>query len=221
MNKLAQLKNVWVTGADASSAKYAFLMVHGRGSDVSDMQSLLPTMGPKIAYCVMPQASVEIMPSRYAWYPHFWNENLEENIGHLNNAFEQFDQCIDHIKSQGFKDEQIVLIGHSQGANVLLEYFMANPRPFKAVISFRGILLGNFGEERGFKDKLPKTLVLLHAGRRDPYIPSEKIDQTHFQLKDLGASVHKVLYETSHGICRQELLDVKKLIKKDFNYIKE
>lgn len=217
MKELAQLKNVWATGTDAPKAKYAFLMAHGRGMDVGDMQSLLPTIQPADTYCLIPRATLEIMPGRYAWYPYFWNENLSENMRYLNMSFELLDNCIQHLNEVGFADNQIILIGHSQGANLLLEYFLTNPRPYKAVISMRGTVLGNYGDKRDFSSAVPgSTLVLLHAGRRDPYIPMIKTDQSFNTLKKMGANVVKVQYETGHGITRNELMDLKKLIKRDY-----
>lgn len=218
MKEIDGLDKVWETGTDPKQAKYAFIMAHGRGSDVGDMQSLLPTIGADNAYCVIPRGALEIMPGRYAWYPHFWNENLSENMRYLNMSFEILDHCIQHLYNLGFKDEQTVLIGHSQGANMLIEYFLANPRPYKALISMRGCVLGNYGDSRDFKNPLPSTLVLLNAGRRDPYIPMRKIEQSLHTLKRLGANAFKVQYETGHGVHRCELSDLKKLIKCDFVY---
>lgn len=218
MKQLDDLEKVWATGTEPKLAKYAFLMAHGRGSDVGDMQSLLPTIAPDDTYCLIPRGFLEIMPNRFAWYPYFWNENLSENMRYLNMSFELLDTCIQHLYDQGFKDEQIVLIGHSQGANLLIEYFLANPRPYKALISMRGCVLGNYGDDRSFVSDLPPTLVLLNAGRRDPYIPIRKTDQSFNMLKRLGANVHKVQYEASHGVSRNELMDLKKLVKKDFDY---
>ncbi|TNE70552.1 hypothetical protein EP331_11890 [bacterium] len=218
MKEIDGLEKVWATGASPNLADYAFVMAHGRGSDVSDMQSMLPTVGSSNIYCVMPRGPLEIMPGRYAWYPFFWNENLTENMRYLNMSFELLDHSIQHLYDVGFKDEQIVLIGHSQGANLLIEYFLANPRPYKALISMRGCVLGNYGDDRDFHNTLPPTLVLLNAGRRDPYIPMRKTDQSFNMMKRLGANVYKVQYEAGHGVHRSELTDLKKLLAKNFNY---
>lgn len=218
MKEIDGLEKVWATGAAPSDATYAFIMAHGRGSDVGDMQSLLPGIGKDNIYCVIPRGPLEIMPGRNAWYPHFWNENLIENMRYMNMSFELLDHCVQHLYDQGFKDEQIVLIGHSQGANLLIEYFLANPRPYKALISMRGCVLGNYGDSRDFNNTLPPTLVLLNAGRRDPYIPMRKTDQSYNMMKRLGANVYKVQYEVGHGIHRSELNDLKKLVARDFKY---
>lgn len=204
-------------GVDPGDARYGFIMLHGRGSDINDMRSVLPTLQLKDAYVLLPQAPLEIMPGRYAWYPHFWNENLEENLEHLENAFRLINSCVNDMVNKGIKQEKIVLLGHSQGANLIMEYYGFKPRPFQAVVSLRGCFLGNFGEERHFSGKkFPNTIIMLNAGRRDPYIPIRKIDQTYNTLKRMGARVFKRQYETGHGICRSELIDLRKLIARDF-----
>lgn len=217
MKTIKESDTIFCTGCAPDEATLGFIMLHGRGSDASDMRSVLPDLFARTAYALMPQAPLEIMPGRFAWYPHFWNENLEENLKYLHKSFEKIDLCIDHMHRVGIKDEQIVFISHSQGANLSLEYYLTHPRPYKAVISMRGCVLGNFNDERDFNDELKSTLISLNAGRKDPYIPMKKIEQSYDILKRLGADkVIKKQYETGHGICRTELMDLRRLIKKDF-----
>lgn len=219
MKHVDEYKNLYHSGCDPHDAKYGFIMLHGRGSDASDMKSVLPNLFYDHAYVVLPQAPLEIMPGRFAWYPHFWNENLEENVKYLNKSFKIIDQCVEHLHEVGLENKQIVFISHSQGANLSLEYYLSNPRPFKAIVSMRGCVLGNFGDERNFADQLKDTLIILNAGRRDPYIPMKKIDQSYNILKRLGATkLMKKQYETGHGMCRAEIMDLRRLVHKDFEY---
>lgn len=218
MKTKEELENVFQTGCDPKEARFGFIMLHGRGSDANDMKSVLPNLLVNDAYILMPQAPIEIMPGRFAWYPYFWNENLEENMRALIKAYEVLDNCVEHMNDVGISDNKIVFIAHSQGANLMLEYYLSNPRNYKALISMRGCVLGNFDEERDFNNKLPNTLVVLNAGRRDPYIPIRKIEQSCATLKRLGANVHKHQYESGHGICRPELMDLRRMIRDNFSH---
>jgi phospholipase/carboxylesterase len=205
---------IYQGGSEPDQSDLGMIMLHGRGSDISDMKSVVPSLRLKNVHLLMPRGPFEIMPGRYAWYSHFWNENLDENLRQLSNSFEVVDQCISNMIDAGIEQENIILFGHSQGANLLLEYFVTNPRPIKALIALRGCLLGEFTIDRNFENELPDDSPLyIHAGRKDPYIPVKKIDQTLDLLQKLGAPVKKRLYETGHGICRQELMDVKKMFK--------
>jgi phospholipase/carboxylesterase len=207
---------IYTGGNEPDESELGMIMLHGRGSDINDMKSVVPSLRLKNVHLMMPQAPFEIMPGRYAWYSHFWNENLEENLKQLSASFEVVDQCISDMINAGIDEENIVLFGHSQGANLLLEYFVSNPRSIKAVIALRGCLLGEFTIDRRFENDLPSdTPIIIHAGRKDPYIPVKKIDQTVEMLNKLGAPTQKRLYETGHGICRSELMDVKKMFKQN------
>lgn len=205
---------VYSSGDDPKEAEFGMIMLHGRGSDINDMKSVIPPLHLKKVHLLMPEAPIEIMPGRYAWYQHFWNENLDENLSQLHESFEIIDKCVQQMQNGGIETEDIVMFGHSQGANLLLEYFAANPQNFKAVLLLRACFLGEFTIDRSFDKELPEnTPVIIHAGRKDPYIPQKKVDQTVEQLDRMGANVTKRLYETGHGICRPELVDIKKMFR--------
>ncbi len=204
-------------GTNPDDADIGIVMLHGRGSDSSDMKSVYTQLYIKNVYAIMPRAPFEIMPGRYAWYAHFWNVNLEENLKQIKESFILLDDCINQLNEKGFSDDQIVLIGHSQGANVLMEYCVNFPRKFKAIVSMRGCFLGNVGANREFKERLAGVSVVLNSGRQDPYIPQKKVDQTSAILEYLGANVIKKQYETGHGICRAEIMDLRKLFKNNFS----
>ena len=211
---------VYKGGADAKDAHTGMIMLHGRGSDINDMKSVIPPLHLKGVHLAMPQAPFEIMPGRYAWYSHFWNENLNENLQQLEPSFQLIDHCLDEMLESGLKYEDIILFGHSQGANLILEYFTQFPKPVKAVLALRGCLLGEFTSDRNFDETLPKeTKVIIHSGRKDPYIPAKKTDQTINLLKKLGANVFGKTFEAGHGICRPELMDIKKMFKSDFETV--
>lgn len=204
-------------GLNPEDAEIGIVMLHGRGSDSSDMKSVYAQLYHRTSHALMPRAPFEIMPGRFAWYAHFWNVNLEENLKQIKESFLLLDECVNELSKKGFKDNQIVLIGHSQGANVLMEYVANFPRKFKAIVSMRGCFLGNIGSNREFKERLAGTTVVLNSGRQDPYIPQKKVDQTSKILDYLGANVIKKQYETGHGICRSEIMDLRKLFKNEFS----
>ena len=216
---MERTQKIYTTGADPEDAKRAMIMLHGRGSDINDMKSVIPSLRLKSdTYIILPEAPLEIMPGRYAWYSHFWNEQLEDNLSQLENSFSVINACIQNLEENNLKVEDTILLGHSQGGNLLLEYIAAYPNAFKAVIILRGCFLGEHARDRHFKKKVDRrTRFILHAGRRDPYIPAKKFDQTVAILEKLGASrIHRKQFDAGHGICRQELNDIKKMLKENF-----
>lgn len=204
------------TGVDIESATTGIIMVHGRGSDTHDMQSLLPMLEIDEAAILIPEGPYEIMPGRFAWYRHFWNENLFLNIQEMDHSFSILDDCVREFTSHGMPTDNIVLFGHSQGGNLCLEYFVSKQINFKAVIGCRSCLIGKTTYERDLPDKLPATNVILCSGRTDPFIPNRKVDQTKNFLQKAGAHVKKKQYEAGHGICRSELIDLRKQFASNF-----
>lgn len=207
---------ILTSGINPKDADACIVMLHGRGSDSSDMKSVYMQLYHKNTYAVMPRAPFEIMPGRYAWYSHFWNVNLEENLKQIKESFLLLDECVNDLTEMGVPENKIVLLGHSQGANVIMEYVANFPRKYKAIVSMRGCFLGNIGSNRAFEKRLSGVTVVLNSGRQDPYIPQKKVDQTSALLEYLGATVIKKQYESGHGICRAEIMDLRKLFKSDF-----
>lgn len=203
-------------GAAYETAKMAFVMAHGRGSTTGDMQSIIPMLELADAAYVIPEGPYEIMPGRFAWYRHFWNENLFLNLQEMDHSFSIIDECLTMLNKKGFKDDQIVLFGHSQGGNLLLEYMMTKPRAFKAVITMRSCLIGKSTSEREFAEVIPHIPVVLCGGRKDPFIPIRKIDQTAAVMENAGAFVIRRKYESGHGITRSELVEIRKMFPVDF-----
>jgi predicted esterase len=121
------------------------------------------------------------------------------------------------LHKKGFTDEQIVLFGHSQGGNLLLEYFMTKPRTFKAVIALRSCLIGKTIAGRPLAKNVPSVPVVLCGGRRDTFIPTQKIEQTAAVIETAGANVIRRNYEAAHGITRNELIEIRKMFAADFN----
>lgn len=205
-------------GEELKDAKYGIIMTHGRGADGNDMRSIIPMLEIKHAAFQIPQAPYEIMPGRYAWYRHFWNENLFLNLQELDHSFSILDECIKEFTDNGIPLERILLFGHSQGGNLILEYQMSRPKNFKAIIALRSCIIGKTTFDREFADKLPpSTQIILCAGRRDPFIPNRKVDQTKAIMQKLGANVVKHQYEAAHGISRAELVDLRKFLAKNLS----
>jgi predicted esterase len=192
-------------------------MTHGRGSTTGDMQSIVPMLELKETVYLVPEGPYEIMPGRFAWYRHFWHENLELNLQEMDHSFSIIDECLELLHKKGFTDEQIVLFGHSQGGNLLLEYFMTKPRTFKAVIALRSCLIGKTIAGRPLAKNVPSVPVVLCGGRRDTFIPTQKIEQTAAVMETAGANVIRRKYEAAHGITRNELIEIRKMFAADFN----
>ena len=205
-------------GCSPEEADYGVILLHGRGSDGTEMRPVFSSLYLRKSYALFPHGPFEIMQSRRAWYTQFWNVNPTENLQEISHSFGIVEQCLDEFKRHNIPESQIALIGHSQGANLLLEFVVDNPRPFKAVVAMRGCFLGNIDVDRQFASDLSGIKFVINTGRNDPYIPARKTDQACDNLKEMGGEVFHRNYKTSHGICQAELNDLRKLFHKDFDF---
>ena len=205
-------------GCDPDKAEYGVILLHGRGSDGSDMHPVFTSLYLRQSFALFPHAPFEIMQGRLAWYTKFWNDDPDHNLAEMSQSFTVVEKCLDEFKRHNIPEENLILIGHSQGANLMLEFVVDNPRPFKAVVAMRGCFLGNLDVEREFTGDLNGIKFILNSGRKDPYIPIKKIDQTSELIQQLGGDVFYRNYDTAHGICQAELRDLRKLFHKNFDY---
>lgn len=206
-------------GCTPEEADHGVILVHGRGSDGSEMRPVFSSLYLRKSYALFPHGPFEIMKgNRLAWYTHFWNVEPEANLTEISHSFSIIEQCLDEFKRHNIPETEITMVGHSQGANLLLEFVTDNPRPFNAVIAMRGCFLGHIEEERNFTSDLSGQRIVINSGRKDPYIPSKKTDQACEILKELGAEVSHKNYEAGHGICQAELNDLRKLFHKKFDF---
>ena len=206
-------------GCDPQGAKYGAVLVHGRGSDGSEMRPVFSSLYLRSTYALFPNGPFEIMKgNRLAWYTHFWNTDPEESLPEISHSFNIIDQCIDELIRNNIPENHITLLGHSQGANLLLEYVADNPRPFNAIVAMRGCFLGQLEQDRTIKSNLNGLRFIINSGRNDPYIPSKKSEQACEILSNSGAEVLHKHYETGHGVCQAELNDIRKLFHKNFDF---
>jgi predicted esterase len=111
--------------------------------------------------------------------------------------------------------EQVILLGFSQGASLVLEYAARNPRRYGAVVGLSGGLVGPEDVPRDYDGSLRGTPVFIACGEDDPHLPHRRVEETAEALGSLGAEVTTRVYpDLGHAINDDEIRAVKKLIER-------
>jgi predicted esterase len=168
------------------------VLVHGRGSGPETMLDLAGRLAAGGVRCVLPAAAGN------TWYPQRFTAPLAENEPWLTNALEALGARA---------EEDMALVGFSQGACLVLEYAARNPRRYRAVAGLSGGLIGADGE-LSRPQGLDGTPLLITAAEGDDWIPVERTRESAEILEAAGARVDLRIYQPSSHAIRAEEVDV-------------
>ena len=193
-----------------ADARAAMILLHGRGASAQGMLALADELDvPDVAYRA-PQAA------QRSWYPQSFMAPIEKNEPGLSSALRVIDDLIAQICESHLTEEQIVLLGFSQGACLATEYAVRHPQRYGGVVGLSGGLIGPEDTTFDYDGTLDGTPVFLGCSDQDPYIPLERVEETAEALRHLGAKVTKRIYEgMGHTTNEDELAHVRTLLKQN------
>lgn len=195
-------------GAALDQAKAVVLMLHGRGASAEDILSLSSEFKHnQIAY-LAPQAA------GYQWYPNRFIAPIESNEPYLSSALTVIGDLINHVQAAGIPQEQIVLLGFSQGACLALEYSARKAMRYGGVIGLSGALIGPSDTPRTYPGILNRTPVFLGCSDVDFHIPVDRVIESASVFRQMGATVTERIYPNmGHTINEDEIGFVDDLLR--------
>lgn len=196
-------------GVSIKEARSAVIMLHGRGGSAADILSLADEIDlPRITY-LAPQAA------GHSWYPFRFFEATARNEPWLSSALHLVGRTIEQASLAGLKDENIVILGFSQGACLALEYAARNGRRWGGLVGLSGSLIGSEKEPRVDNGNLGGTPVFLGCSDVDFHIPLNRVQNSGDLLDTLGGDVTMRIYPgMGHTINRDEINWVRELLSK-------
>lgn len=194
-------------GEPLAKAHAAIILAHGRGAGAADILSVATeVMRPGIAY-LAPQAAGG------AWYPNPFTAPLESNEPYLSSALSVLAALLSRVEAS-IPDEQIILLGFSQGACLTLEFAARNARRYGGVVGLSGGLIGPEGTPRHYPGDFSRTPAFLGCSDVDPYIRKDRVIEAGEVFERMGAEVTMRLYPgMAHTVSEDELEEVRKIVE--------
>ena len=206
-------------GAPVHRARFAAIMLHGRGGGPEDMIGLADHLALPNLAVLAPEAAGR------SWWPDSFLAPLSANESGLGSGLSVVTALLEDLSEQGFGPERIVIVGFSQGACLALETTSRLARPFRAAAALSGGLIGT-GEAGGppqddlygrpaklfaYDGRLDGVPVLLGCHERDPHIPLARVRESAEVLDTMGATTETlVIPGTGHGIIAEEAVWLRK-----------
>jgi phospholipase/carboxylesterase len=209
-----------------NSAKIVIIWMHGLGADGHDFEPVvpqfaIPDLPIKFVFPHAPKIPVTInggMVMR-AWY-----DILMMDIGkHADKdgvlASEKLVHAlIDEQVALGFKHEQIVLAGFSQGGAMSLHLGTGLKEKIAGIIALSSYLpIPELLHEKKNTTNLSTPIFMGH-GTQDPVVPYTLGESSRDALKKAGYTIDWHSYPLQHGVSMEELSDIKEWIIKNIKH---
>ncbi len=200
-------QRVVAAGDPLASARFAMVMVHGRGAEAQDILSLVPNFARSGFAYLAPEASGN------SWYPNSFLAPIASNEPGLSSALALIDALFAQIAAAGIPAERTLLLGFSQGACLSLEYAVRHARRYAGLVGLSGGLIGPDGTPRDYPGSLAGTPVFLGCSDVDPHVPKARVDLSAEVLERLGGAVTKRIYPNmGHTVELDEIDFIREMI---------
>ena len=200
-------KQIIHAGKDLEQATKALIMVHGRGASAEDILGLSAYLPVNDFALLAPQAT------NNTWYPYSFMSPVKDNEPWLSSALDLLKEVVTDVKAKGIAEENIYLLGFSQGACLTLEFVTRHATKYGGVVAFTGGLIGDKIYNENYKGNFSATPVFIGTSDPDPHVPVERVNASEDILIKMNATVIKKIYKNmGHTISQDEINQVNEFI---------
>lgn len=197
-----------VVGHPLETASLAVVVVHGRDQDPHWMLENL------VAPLDLPDAAF-ILPTVQgrSWYPGRFFDPTEANEPWVGDALAACARAVALAEDAGVPVERVALAGFSQGACLVAEALVRDPRPYAAVAILTGGFFGSDEELEAPPESLDGMPVLITGHVDDSWVPVPRVERTAGLLREVDARVRLVIHDDpEHQINDDEVAAVRRLL---------
>ena len=187
-------------GLPLAEAKKAIILIHGRGATADSILSLSSHLNLTDYAILAPQANGN------SWYPFGFMASDAGNKVSLEQSLGMLEEARAKILESGIPNEQIYVLGFSQGACLSLEFAARNATKFGGIVAFTGGLIGEKLSAEKYSGDFSDTPIFIGSSERDFHVPAKRINESADLLRKMGADVTVKLYEDpDHTIRTDEI----------------
>jgi phospholipase/carboxylesterase len=196
----------------------AVIWLHGLGADGHDFEPIVPELHlPKPVRFVFPHAPIRPVTINQgmrmrAWYDIFQFGGGPEDEAGVRASQKLLEQSISDEARRGFKPENIVLAGFSQGGAIALQTALRYPQRLAGVMALSTYvpIASSLTAERSEANQgLP---IFMAHGQFDDLIPFERAKRSRELLEKLGYAVTWKDYPMPHAVCAEEIGDIARFL---------
>jgi phospholipase/carboxylesterase len=187
------------------------LLLHGYGSNEQDLFSFAAEL-PEEYYIISARAPYDLQYGSYAWYAINFDadENKFSDHEQARLSRDLIIQFIDElVDNYPIDNENIVLVGFSQGAILSYAVAISHPEKIKKVVALSGYANDEILKENYQSNDFSKLKIFHSHGTVDQVIPVEWARKTKPFLDNLNINSTYKEYPIGHGVSPQNFYDFK------------
>jgi len=183
------------TFSTSDSPRKVVIAIHGWTGDVSSMEPVTRSLRLPDTKWVFPQAPYKSDKSGFTWF-----DGNDETGWKYKDSFKIINSLIQDLVDQGFKYDEIFLLGFSQGACLAMEWIIRQPFSIGGAIPLAGFIKykDRFKIDATLESK--GTQILLIHGDKDEIIHPEESEKALKLFQSLGYNVNLHILSTGHKI---------------------
>lgn len=184
-----------------NQSEYTIILFHGTGGDAKGMLPLGMMLDDKANLLSIEGNVSENGMKRFFKRFALGNydlPNLYEETDNLNETLEKL------TKTYNLNKEKTLLMGYSNGANILQNYIRVYPDTFKNYAFLHSSLL----EDKDFPN-LENLSIYLSNSVNDPIVPKIDSDRLLKLLNEASANIHNLYTATGHNLSKITIDDLK------------
>jgi phospholipase/carboxylesterase len=206
-----------VLAGEIENPQLTIIWMHGLGADGHDFAPIVPQLETQLKAAVkfiFPHAPVRPVTlnngmSMPAWYDiKSIGATRDVSMDDMEESRNQIEAFIGAERSTGMRDDQIVLVGFSQGGAVALHTGLRHATPLAGIISLSGYIPVPCETGSEYPVANRNMPILVCHGTRDQVVPPVLADTALEHLKEQGFSVTFATYEMEHSVCPEEINDI-------------
>jgi predicted esterase len=195
-------------GADWPKPAAVVILLHGAQQTPEEMGAIgLGLECPNVRY-VLPCA-----PSG-GWYPKSFLEPFEENEPQVKAAIAHISSVLDGVRAKGVALDRILLGGFAEGACVLSEFLVRNPKSYGGLMILTGGLMDHTAIGKRPGSGLLAVPTYVSGSEIGEEVPIQRIRDTIRTLQAGGALIRSHIFtERPFIISEEEKAEMRKLVQ--------
>ena len=189
----------------SSTPSRAIIFLHGWTGNVDSMQPVAGAFDFSDTLWIFPQAPYSAYPGGFSWY-----DGDKISGWKYAASFSLIDKLVQEQFENGFKTNDLFLLGFSQGASLVLDYIIRQRFSIAGAIAIAGFIHDKKSFVQEATPESKNSRVLLIHGKKDHVIYPSASEKAHKLLHESGYQSELQILQSSHKVP----LNAKALIEK-------
>ena len=179
----------------SNSPNKAVIAIHGWTGDVTSMDPVTKSLKLPDTLWIIPQAPFKSEKKGFTWF-----QGNDKIAWEVEKSLVLIQSIIQDLTHQGFKLNEIFLLGFSQGACLSMEFMIRQDYSLGGIIPIAGFIKNKNNFVQDATNNSKKTKILLIHGNKDEIILPDESQKSFKIFQNLGYKVNLKILSARHKV---------------------